>query len=85
MTTILVDCKAQKVYADRQVTERVDCPHRGQFYGVERESMTKLHVNEEAGVVIAGAGSVDAIEEFVELYSDVGTMYRTKPQAASIT
>jgi hypothetical protein len=84
MTTILVDCKAQKIYADRQVTELVDCPHRGQFYGVERESIKKLHINESSGVVIAGAGSVSAIEEFVKLYPEVGTMYRTEPQSASI-
>jgi len=81
MTTIIVDCEDQKIYADKQATVSVTCPVRGEY--VMNEATCKK-LEHKDGLVFGGSGSLNVIREFIDSYPNTETLYHTDHVNAEI-
>ena len=72
MTTIIVDCEAQKVYADKQATVSITCPIRGEYVMNEAEVKKLEHKH---GLAFGGSGGIDVIRKFIDSYPDTEKLF----------
>lgn len=72
MTTIIVDCEAQKMYGDKQATVSVNCPLRGEY--VLNEAMCKK-LEHKNGLAFGGSGEVAVLKSFIKAYPNTERLY----------